>query len=159
MPVEWLFNWTGSIALISPPTGRNYEPATLSIPDLENSSGATVILTNADIVKEVIHSAEVSLQNELYFYAFANRFMPFQVIGYCFNPDAQCAGAETEIGANQVLDWFDSNSAYSTTLRTISITYGDKTITALLTGVMIKKPYPEVPLYQLVLRCYPTSVA
>jgi len=158
MSPSWVFNHRDRFVVVNPPAGVEYEPATVSISGIEADSGATVLINPLELRKEVVHALQFAMNNELYFWSFGNRYRPLQIDGICFNPDALCGGSELDTGGNLLLDWYDSKNAYAATRRTITITWGQKTITALLVGIQISRESPHLAVYLFSLAVIPINV-
>jgi len=150
-----IFNPDSRIIVVNPPDGKYYTPAFVTISGFTTSA---YILASVFEVG-VIHSAQRSLANDLYYHSLGVATQPMSIVGVCYAPDAQCGGGSSDTGANLLISWFDDHSAHSIYgLRSITISYGSNTIIGLLTNMKLSHKDQTVPLFNFVLSVIPLSV-
>jgi len=157
-----IFNPTGHIVVVNPHADENYEEATITIPTIATDCPAgSVFLQTYSYDEDVVYGIQKTLLNKFFFYSSGTEYKPLVVNGIAFNPNAQCGNESSVTAFNILRTWFNNRHAYlySNYMRTIEITLGTSTMTAILVGLHIEQPYAHVPVFKFSIKLIPTNFA
>lgn len=159
--MSWLFDNRGKIVVVSPPDGKAYQPAVISVANIDSEC----YLLRFTLGKRLSHNVRKSLDDTFYYQEFGEDIVPLQIFGIAFESGSMCGmcgGGEDTTGLENLLTFWAARKAVGSTPTTVVITLGNvdessTTITTLLVDMQIDYAVGEldVPIFSFKLVLIP----